>query len=339
MAKKQHYMTEKERYQLEAYLRVGKGVSWIALEMGFSRQTIYNEIQRGSYIHTCKYWDERRYSAAKGQDIFEKRQRRKGRPEKLRQGSDFMNYLEGKLIGLQEDGRISKKRRYSPAAALAAARSAGFTEYICINTLYNYIHRGHMGRAKAHTLWEAPYRRKRSSDTESQRIAHPKLPSIEIRPEHINQRAEPGHKEMDLVVSGKKGRSALLTMTDRLTRQEVIRKLPDKKAESVVKALRSIRRNEKLRSITTDNGSEFMSYKEMRRSVPEIYYCHSYAAWEKGTNENHNRMIRRWYPKGTNFDLVKTKDLKELQEWMNNYPRKSLGWMTPNEAAEAMRGM
>ena len=52
--------------------------------------------------------------------------------------------------------------------------------------------------------------------------------------------------------------------------------------------------------------------------MPEIYYCHSYSAWEKGTNENHNRMIRRWYPKGTNFDKVSVKRLAELEAWMND---------------------
>ena len=67
--KKQHYMTENERYKLEAYLESGKSVAWIAKTMGFCRQTIYNEIKRGTYLHTVKWWDEKRYSAAKGQDI------------------------------------------------------------------------------------------------------------------------------------------------------------------------------------------------------------------------------------------------------------------------------
>ena len=330
MANKQHYMTERERYQLEAYRRAGKGVSWIAQEMGFCRQTIYNELRRGAYIHTCKWWDEERYSAEKGQRITALRQKAKGRPDKIAHGSAHWEYLEARLIGKQPDGRIVKKMRCSPAVALELARREGYPP-VCVNTVYNYMYQRKLGRAKACDLWEAPYRR-RKNDGRRGRIPHPQFPSIETRPEYINRRAELGHMEMDLVVSGKKGRSALLTMTDRKSRKEIIRKLPNKEADSVVKTLRRLKRAG-IRSLNTDNGPEFLKYDEMKKLVPEIYYCHSYAAWEKGTNENHNRMIRRWFPKGTNFDKVPQRELTKLEDWMNNYPRKSLGWKTPNEAA------
>ena len=94
----------------------------------------------------------------------------------------------------------------------------------------------------------------------------------------------------------------------------------------------------KFRSITTDNGSEFLEYDQLTRSIFggkrfDIWYCHSYAAWEKGTNENHNRMIRRWFPKGTDFSKVKSAEIAALQDWMNGYPRKVLGWKTPRETA------
>lgn len=92
------------------------------------------------------------------------------------------------------------------------------------------------------------------------------------------------------------------------------------------------------RSITTDNGPEFLEYDKLIQSIYggkrfDVYYCHSYAAWEKGTNENHNRMIRRWFPKGTDFTRVTKKDIAELQNWMNSYPRKVLNWQTPEEIA------
>lgn len=333
MAKKQHYMTEPERISLEAYRRAGKSVAWIAREMGFCRQTIYNELKRGAYLHTCRWWDEYRYSADKGQQIAIQRQGNKGRPRKIVCGSDHWRFLEARLIGIQPDGRIIKKKRCSPAVALELARREGYPT-ICVNTLYSCIYQGKLGRARACNLWEAPYRRKKSGE-HKQRVAHPQLPSIEIRPEYINQRLEQGHKEMDLIISGKKGRSVLLTMTDRKSRKEIIRKLPNKEADSVVKVLRRLRKTG-IRSLSTDNGSEFLHYDDMKKVVPEIYYCHSYAAWEKGTNENHNRIIRRWFPKGTNFDKVSQRELKDLEDWMNNYPRRSLGWRTPNEAAAEM---
>ena len=95
---------------------------------------------------------------------------------------------------------------------------------------------------------------------------------------------------------------------------------------------------ERFRSITTDNGSEFLEYDKLRQSIRDgprfdIYYCHSYSAWEKGTNENHNRMIRRWFPKGTDFGRVTKRQIAAIQDWMNGYPRRILGWKTPLEAA------
>ena len=64
-----------------------------------------------------------------------------------------------------------------------------------------------------------------------------------------------------------------------------------------------------------------------------MYYCHSYSAWEKGCNENHNRMIRRFFPKGTNFDQITDRQIRRVQDWMNQYPRKSLAWKSPSEVA------
>ena len=95
----------------------------------------------------------------------------------------------------------------------------------------------------------------------------------------------------------------------------------------------------KFKSITTDNGSEFLQYDLLRKSCRrkgrrfDMYYCHSYSAWEKGCNENHNRMIRRFFPKGTNFDQITDRQIRRVQDWMNQYPRKSLAWKSPSEAA------
>ena len=91
-------------------------------------------------------------------------------------------------------------------------------------------------------------------------------------------------------------------------------------------------------TITVDNGTEFSDWEGMEKSrrnkkIPrtKIYYCHAYRSCERGSNENQNRMIRRFFPKGTNFDNVSKNAIKEVQKWMNDYPRKILGWLTPDE--------
>ena len=149
---------------------------------------------------------------------------------------------------------------------------------------------------------------------------------------------------MDLIVSARGGRSVLLTLTERQSREEIIMKLPNRRAETIRKAIDRLEREtqgfrKKFKSITTDNGSEFLQYELLRKSCRckgnrfEIYYCHSYSAWEKGTVENHHRMIRRFFPKGTNFDEISPKEISKVQNWMNHYPRKSLGWRSPEDIA------
>lgn len=329
-------MTKEERYKLEAYLEAGKGVSWISRKMGFCRQTIYNEIQRGLCeqvkFRNGFYQDEIHYSAYKAQQQHKYNQTAKGRPIKLGNDYAYATFLEQKIL---ED-------RYSPAAALAAARRKGFGTEICVSTLYSYIEKRVFLQLTNKALWIKGKKRQKTAE-DSRRIAHPTLPSITERPEKINQRSEPGHWEIDLVVGKAGSRPVLLTLTERRSRQEMIFKLPDKKATSVREVFDKLERTmpdfrRRFRSLTTDNGSEFLEYEKLRQSIYggvrfEVYYCHSYAAWEKGTNENHNRMIRRWFPKGTDFSKVSKKRIAELQAWMNNYPRKVLGWKTPNEIA------
>lgn len=327
-----HYMTKEERIILQTLLDEKRPVRYIAQKLGCCRQTIYNEIKRGQYLHDYGYYDKLRYSADKGQQIHDYNQTAKGRPLKIGSDHAFAAYIEHKII----------VDRYSPAAALAAARRYRFDTSICVSTLYSYIDKRVFYQLGNRHLWEKWKKKPRKKD-EERRVAHPKLPSIEIRPGHIDRREKYGHWEMDLVVSGQGGKSVLLTLTERRSRQEIIMKLPDRRAETIRRAIDRLERRtpqfrQKFRSITTDNGSEFLQYEQLIRSVRggtrfHIYYCHSYAAWEKGSNENHNRMIRRFFPKGTNFDKVKPSEVRAVQDWMNHYPRKILGWKRPCEIA------
>lgn len=333
MTKKQHYMTYPERIKLETMLRFQVPVAQIARELQFSRQTVYSEIRRGRYEHEKDGFLQWRYSADRAQDIFEKRQIHKtGRPLKIGHDIAYADFLERKIL----------RDHFSPAAALAEARKAGFTTSVCVGTLYNYISQGVFYQLTNADLLEKTKRKPRKKN-EKPKIAHISLPSIEQRPQSINDRREKGHWEMDLVVGCSGSRPVLLTLTERVTREEIIIKLPDKRAVTIRRAIDHLERTrpdfcQKFKSITTDNGSEFMEYDLLKKSVLggsrfEVYYCHSYAAWEKGTNENHNRMIRRFFPKGTDFSKVSKKWVAEVQNWLNGYPRKILDWKCPAELA------
>ena len=152
--------------------------------------------------------------------------------------------------------------------------------------------------------------------------------SIEQRPEAINLRLENGHYEIDTVLLTRAKNYCLLVLTDRKSRHQIIRLIPNKSAEVVNQALKLILKQHKILSITADNGTEFNRLSDVF-SEEHIYYAHPYASWERGTNENHNRLIRRWLPKGTK--KMTPKEVAFIEKWINNYPKKCLDYKSPRE--------
>ncbi len=351
-------MKPEERYVLEGYLRAGIPVYQIAREMGFSHQTIYRERKLGA-VQVVRnvngiQKDVVEYSAQKANQVHEYAQGNKGGQLKIGNNIALANRLEELMLGIQSTGEIDRAKRYSPAAAIAQVKTEGYELTISVNTLYSYIYTGVLARMTAKHLIEGrrPWKKK---GTKEVRIAHPTLPSIEIRPEDIKLRYIYGHWEMDLVI-GKSGKgSVLLTLTERKGRLEIVRKLPNRKAETICAAIDQLEKEypafrQMFQSITTDNGTEFLQYDKLVASINggqrmNVYYCHSYAAWEKGTNERNNRMLRRKWPRGTSFNEVCQEEIDDYVDWLNHYPRKSLGWKSPAEVtrfaspfAEALSG-
>ncbi|CWC24328.1 IS30 family transposase [Streptococcus pneumoniae] len=152
--------------------------------------------------------------------------------------------------------------------------------------------------------------------------------SIEQRSEAINLRLENGHYEIDTVLLTRAKNYCLLVLTDRKSRHQIIRLIPNKSAEVVNQALKLILKQHKILSITADNGTEFNRLFDVF-SEEHIYYAHPYASWERGTNENHNRLIRRWLPKGTK--KMTPKEVAFIEKWINNYPKKYLDYKSLRE--------
>ncbi|VSN84280.1 transposase-like protein, IS1239 [Streptococcus pneumoniae] len=194
-----------------------------------------------------------------------------------------------------------------------------------ISTIYYWFHNGHLGLTKADMLY--PRKRKGVKKQASPNFK-PAGKSIEERPDVINLRLENGHYEIDTVLLTKIKNYCLLVLTDRRSRHQIIRLIPNKTAESVNQALTLLLGEHRILSITADNGSEF---KRLSEVFPEehIYYAHAYSSWERGSNENHNRLIRRWLPKGTK--KTTPKEVAFIENWINNYPKKCLDYKSPSE--------
>ena len=214
-----------------------------------------------------------------------------------------------------------------------------------IRTLYNYIEKGVFLRLD---LKHLPLKGKRKKHNRKVKIAAKpsRGTSIEKRPAVINDRTEFGHWEMDCVEGKKKKKETILALSERLTRREIVIKIPDKTTTSVVKALNSLERRygkhfrKIFKSITVDNGTEFSDRKGMEKSIyngqrTEIYYCHPYSSYERGTNERLNREIRRKIPKGSDLTKYSAQDIQDVENWLNDYPRQILDFATPNELFNA----
>ena len=286
--------------------------------LGYSRAAITKETRRGAYQRLDGgYKTFTAYSADIAQRDHERACTAKGAPVKLGKDYALSAYLERRIV----------RDRYSPQAALDAIALDGlhFGVTLCRATVYSYIDKGVLNVELRHLpRGEQPPKPAPRKPTRP-RTRGPEFRSIEQRPAAANDRAEFGHWEIDTVIGRRAGENAvLLTLTERSTRFELVRLLPRKQARYVTAALRSLRREYGpiFRTITCDNGAEFLNPAAMRAATgAEVYHCHPYNSSERGSNENANGLLRRWIPKGWDFNLLTNADARAVQDWLNDYPR------------------
>lgn len=330
------HLTWNDRLRIESFLKCKKSVQEIADEIGVHRNTIYNEIKRGlTPQRTTDLIDVTVYCADTAERKYRDNLDAKGPGMKIGKDHKLAEHIEQRII---EQG-------YSPAAVLGEIKVKGiqFDTTICEATLYSYIKKGVFLNLESSNLpnggrKKRPYKRVR-------KIASRKAAgtSIEKRPPEIETREEIGHWEMDCVEGKKQTKETLLVLSERKARKEIIIKMKDQTAGSVVAALDRLERrygslfSKVFQTITVDNGSEFADCAGMEKSCrrqgnrTKVYYCHPYSSYERGTNENINVMIRRWFPKGTDFGKVTVKAIQAVENWLNTYPREILGFYSADD--------
>ena len=217
----------------------------------------------------------------------------------------------------------------------------GFTS-ISTTTIYRAIHYGLLKVKKEDTRRMTNFEKSGKYSTKGNLPENKLSYSIELRPKDINNRESFGNWELDTVISTTKGtHKCLMTLTERKTRYEFIGLLEAKTKEEVICKFKKIKdylkKNIKLinNSITTDNGGEFAGFLEIIKITgAKFYFCHPYASCEKGTNEKHNSIIRYFIPKSSLIENYTINEINNIANWMNNYPRKILNYLTPQEALE-----
>jgi IS30 family transposase len=201
-------------------------------------------------------------------------------------------------------------------------------------TIYRFIYAE--ARELIHCLARSHRRRLPRGHSRRHRKSHiPGRISIGQRPARINRRRQAGHWEVDTAVS-RAGPAALAVAAERKTRYTRLKRLPRKTARQLRVALnRSLSHYPARlrRSLTYDNGPENTEHQVINAALgTRSYFCEPFHSWEKGTVENTVGLVRRFYPKGTDFTRLPARAIKRLERWLNHRPRKCLDYQTPAEA-------
>lgn len=320
------------RCMIAKALNDGDSKTTIAKELGFSRQAIHEEIKRGTVEHMdTNLKVSLVYDPYAAEYKHNESSHFKGRLSVIDDCKDLINIIESGV-----------KNKLSPEV-IAHNISVLFNEgkishKICFKTIYNLIYSKKLSLSPDDLL----YGPKRPKKPHKQEKYHEKPiggESIELRPD-ISDRVEFGHWEIDCVVGRREGKSTcLMTLVERKTRFGISLRIPKKSKKCIVNALKKIKAKfgkyfyDVFKSITADNGCEFKDAIGMSMSLKcgkkvKIYFAHAYHSWERGSNENFNKMIRRYYPKGTDFTKISDKELQDIINRINNYPRKQFGFDT-----------
>jgi len=315
-----------------------KNYTEIGDEIGKHRTSISREIALGLVeLETSHCNTKWQYCAEVAQRKHDENGTAKGPMLKIGNDIKLAKYIEDEI----------KDKKSPEVIANAIATSEEYETKLHWKTIYNYIDKNILEVERTDlTYGNYTNKNKEKKEENEVRKLNKAGKTIHDRPIAIDTREELGHWEMDLV-EGLKGMSEpyLLVISERKSRKEIIKLLPDKTQESVIKALDSMERalgvvkfRETFKTITTDNGGEFLNWKAIEKSYTGSkikrtvqYYADAYSSWQRGTNENINKMIRRFLPKGTSFKDLTKEEVQRIENWINNYPRKMFAFRTSNE--------
>ena len=333
---------EKKRYQIEILLKEGKKTFEIAELLGYSQRTIQREIARGKVKQLKSnqsfkknepdVLEEFVYCADYAQARHEEAGANKGPGLKIGHDHALVDFIEHKI----------KDEKWSPEAVIGYIKENGLTfkVSICIKTLYNYIDRDlFLHISNKDLLFKKDSPKKVTHRVRTVSLNNRSGQSIDKRPEEANNRSEIGHWELDLVIGKQGTKPVILTLVERKSRKSIYILVRNKTQLEVLKAIRRAKKrvggdfSGVIKTITTDNGPEFLDGAGIKRAsgCDEVYYAHPYCSWEKGSNENGNRILRRFLPKGTDFSKITRKELQRIEDWVNNYPRRIFGYKTAND--------
>lgn len=317
--------TRADRYQMEKYLARGKTKAWIANEMGFHRATIYREFARSKTlagVYTAREAHRRWISDHRDRYL----------------GCEYRGY---KIKGWIQDLITYKlNEQWSPQQISIRLRMEKGI-FISHEAIYKFIYSCQKRGGELHRCLRHFKRRRRRFKRRSRYwdLQYRRRKSIEVRPIEADQRLENGHFERDLML-GLRGTGAVLAVVDRKTRFTLLTKVDTTHAEVVNNATAKIcaKSRLKIRTMTNDNGHEFGEFWTLEEKLEApVFFTHPLCPWERGTVENTIGLLRQYLPKGIDLRTVDDETLLECQNALNSRPRRSLGYLTPDEVRTGKR--
>ena len=307
--KKYNHLTPEQRYTIFVLLQQKKSRKEICETINISESTLCRELKRNG--------GQRGYHHKQAQVKADDRKRRLQNYRNLT--IELRKFIREKIT----------EEQWSPAQIVGHLRKQG-RKCVCVETIYAYIR---ADKAAGGDLWthcrHKLKHRKRQVSVPYRAVQDRTM--IDERPPEWDG-STPGDFEMDTIV-GKDGKGAIVTLVERNTSFVFAKKLPKgKDAEALAKAVITMLLPyiDRIRSITTDNGSEFAEHLLIaKRLRTRIFFAHPYSSWEKGCIEYHNKLIRQYIPKGTNFDDISDQMLNEIVIKINRRPRQKLDFSTP----------
>lgn len=303
-------LTEEQRYQISAHRKAGYNQSEIALIIGVSKSTLSREIQRNQ--------GQRGYRPKQAHQTA--LQRRQDKVSHRIESEDWLwvdKLLKEDWSPEQISGWLKREKK----------------KLISHESIYQYVYRDKQQGGDLYRHLRCQRKRKKRYGSYSTRGMIPGRISIDERPAVVDRKNRFGDWELDTVI-GKNHQQAIVTITERKSKLSLFAKVTRKTSEQVRDAIIRLLGPLKdwVKTLTADNGKEFSAHQVMAEQLEaDFYFAHPYSSWERGLNENTNGLLRQYFPKKTDFTQVSENEIEIAMNKLNNRPRKTLGYKTPNE--------
>lgn len=311
-------VTKEERIHIHRWRQDGCGVREIACRLWRSPSSISREVARNT--------GERGYRPKQAHRLALERALRSG-PRRFTEA-----------VRLDAEARL--REGWTPEIISGRARLEE-RAWVCKETIYKHVYADAKAGGDLWTHLPRSRRKRRRRCPRQEGRGRGKIPNrrmIDTRPAEVETRAYPGHWEGDLI-NGARETGNLVTLVERSTRFTLVGRTDSKEASEVRVVIEALLAPLPLAlrlSMTFDNGKEFAQHEALARSLGlDVYFAKPYHSWERGTNENTNGLIRRLHPKQSSFASISPTELKRIDTYLNDRPRKCLGWMTPREKVAA----